>query len=226
MKRLWTLSLLAALVIFGAAVGFSKERAVAASTPAAWQAQQAPQAAPTISAVIDREISNAEKEIVAAAEAMPEDKFDFSPESLKISGSDYKGVRTFAQQVKHIATSNYFIWTPITGDKLPEGLDGDNAPANLKSKAEIVKYLKESFALGHKAAGTLTADNMLQPAGKSKASRLRLATFGVSHAFDHYGANGGIPAHERHRSTGEPQPNGMTGGSALSDRSGEHALLT
>ena len=61
---------------------------------------------------MEREISTIEKQVVDAAEAMPEDKFNFSPESLNIPGGEYKGVRTFAVQVKHVATSNYFIWSP------------------------------------------------------------------------------------------------------------------
>ncbi|HKT68495.1 MAG TPA: hypothetical protein VJP83_03615, partial [Terriglobales bacterium] len=44
-----------------------------------------------------------------------------------------------------------------------------------------------SFALGHKAAATLTPENMLQPPEHSKSARLNLATFAVAHAFDHYG---------------------------------------
>jgi uncharacterized damage-inducible protein DinB len=142
---------------------------------------------PTIAAVADHEISYAEKEVVDAAEAMPEDRFNFTPESLKIPGSDYKGVRSFAGQVKHVAASNYFIWSPITGDKLPDGLKDGNGPENLKSKAEIISFLKASFALGHKAAATLTPENMLQNPGTSKSTRVRLAFFGVEHAFDHYG---------------------------------------
>ena len=69
---------------------------------------------------IDREISIVEKEVVEAAEAMPENKFDFSPEKLNLPGSDYKGVRTFGQQLKHVAASNYLIWSPITGEKAPD----------------------------------------------------------------------------------------------------------
>jgi hypothetical protein len=61
---------------------------------------------------VDRQINTVEKLIVEAAEAMPEDRFNFSAESLNILGADYKGVRTFAVQVKHIAASNYFIWSP------------------------------------------------------------------------------------------------------------------
>jgi len=106
---------------------------------------------------------------------------------LHIPGSDYKGVRTFALQVKHVAASNYFLFSSITGDQIPEDLKGGNGPAGLKSKAEIIQFLKDSFALGHKAAATLTTENMLQTAEHSKSPRLHLATFAVAHAFDHYG---------------------------------------
>ena len=172
------------------------------------QAQPSPQPAPTLASAIDREISAIEKQILDVAEAMPEDKFNFSPENLNIPGADYKGVRTFAVQVKHVAASNYFIWSPLTGDKLPEGLKDGNGPADLKSKADIIKFLKDSFALGHKAAATLTTDNILQTPEHSKSTRLHLATFGVAHAFDHYGQmveylrmNGIVPPASR------PKPN-------------------
>jgi hypothetical protein len=153
------------------------------SSAAATQTQQSP----TIASVVDHEISSAEKQIVEAAEAMPEDKFNFSPESLNIPGNDYKGVRTFALQVKHIAASNYAIWSPLTDDTFPKNFMGGNGPDNLKTKAEILQFLKNSFALGHKAAATLTSENMLQTPGHSKSTRLHLAEFGVIHAFDHYG---------------------------------------
>jgi len=156
-------------------------------TLSAAQAQQAQQPLPTVASTVDREISTIEKQIVEAAEAMPEDKFNFSPESLNIRSSDYKGVRTFAVQAKHVASSNYFLWSPLTGDKVPESIKDGNGPEDLKTKADIIKFLKDSFALGHKAAATLTTQNMLQPAERSKSSRLHLATFAVAHAYDHYG---------------------------------------
>ncbi len=184
MKRMRSFLLLAALVFAVAALGQRLQAAAAASTP---QAQQTQQPSPTVASVVDREISAIEKQILNAAEAMPEDKFNFSPESLNIPGDDYKGVRTFAVQVKHVASSNYFIWSPLTGDKVPENIKDGNGPADLKSKADIIKFLKDSFALGHKAAATLTAENMLQTPGNSKSTRLHLATFGVAHGYDHYG---------------------------------------
>jgi len=160
----------------------------AAVRPAATAALRPPQSTPTIASAVDRDISAIEKQIVDAADAMPEDKFNFTPEALNIAGSNYKGVRSFAIQVKHIAASNWFIWSPLTGEKLPDGLNDDGSgPANLKSKAEIIKFLKDSFALGHRAAATLTPENLLQPPANSKSTRLRLAEFGVSHACDHYG---------------------------------------
>lgn len=142
---------------------------------------------PTLASMVDSEISAIEKQVVDVAEAMPEDRYNFTPESLNIPGDDYKGVRTFALQVKHVAASNYFIWSTITGDKLPDGLKDGNGPTDFKSKADIIKFLKDSFAEGHKAAATLTVENMLQPVGQGKSLRLHRAEFGVAHAFDHYG---------------------------------------
>jgi len=200
MKRRTIFLLLAVLIFTVVALRQGKLTFAAASAPQA-------QPAPTVASNVDREVSGIEKQIVEAAEAMPEDKFNFSPESLHIPGSDYKGVRTFGVQVKHIAASNYFIWSPLTGDKLPEGLKDGNGPESLKTKADILQFLKESFALGHKAAATLTTENMLQPPGSSKSSRLHLAEFGVAHAFNHYGQmveylrmNGVVPPASRGKS--------------------------
>ena len=161
----------------------------------------------SLASMIDREISAVEKQVLDAAEAMPDDKFNFTPESLTISGDDYKGVRSFAVQVKHVASSNYFIWSPITGNAVPAAIKDGNGPADIKTKAEILKFLKDSFALGHKAAATLTSENMLQPVGKGKSARLHLAEFGVAHSYNHYGQmveylrmNGIVPPASRGKS--------------------------
>ncbi len=162
-----------------------------AQTPAKPAATPAPP--PTMASVIDREISIVEREFVSAAEAMPEDKYNFSPASLNIPSSEYKGVRTFAEEVKHVASTNYVLWGPITGDKspLPADSPNDNGPSSLKTKAEIVKYLKDSFALGHKAVQTITEKTSMEmlpsPFGQGQVTKLFLATFTVGHAFDHYG---------------------------------------
>ncbi len=154
------------------------------------QSSASPATPPTIASVIDHEISIIEKEVVEAAEAMPEDKYDFSPEKMNIAGSDYKGVRTFGEQLKHIAASNYLIWSPITGEKAPETANEGKGPANMKAKADIIKFVKESFAFGHKAVATLNETNLIQPIASGSGhptTRLFLATFAPAHCFDHYG---------------------------------------
>jgi hypothetical protein len=204
MKQARSLLLLATVIFAVAALAETIKGAAAANEG---ERQQSTQSPPTLASTIDSEISAVEKQIVDVAEAMPEDKFNFSPESLNIPSGDYKGVRTFAVQVKHVASSNYFLWSPLTGDKVPESIKDGNGPEDLKTKADIIKFLKDSFALGHKAATTLTTQNMLQPPERSKSSRLHLATFAIAHSCDHYGQmveylrmNGIVPPASRGKS--------------------------
>ncbi len=179
------------LVCALATVAMAQAGAPAKSASPAPQAQATPQAPSTVASVVDREISTIERELVSAAEAMPEDKYNVAPTSLNIPGSDYKGVRTFGGQVKHVATANFILWGMLVGEKPPMDVNNGEGPASMTSKAEIVKYLKDSFALGHRAAKTLTADNAVQtlpsPFGPGQIARLYCGTFTVAHAFDHYG---------------------------------------
>jgi uncharacterized damage-inducible protein DinB len=203
MKNVKTLLILTSLLFAILAYGQSAKSSAAAGTSAS------PSTPPTIASAIDREISLVEKEVVDAAEAMPEDKFDFSPDNLNLPGSDYKGVRTFAEQLKHIAASNYLIWSPITGEKPPDTVNDGKGPDTMKAKAEIIKYLKDSFAFGHKAVATLNSSNLVEPitsrSGR-QTTRLFQATFAAAHAFDHYGQmveylrmNGIVPPASRAR---------------------------
>jgi len=202
---------LCTLLVLSLATGAIAQKPPAPAAPPAPQAQPTPSAPPTFGAVINSQISIIEKEFVDAAEAMPEDKYGFTPVSLNIQSSDYKGVRTFAEEVKHVATANYAFWGSITGDPMLAGTTGPNGPDSIKSKAEIIKYLKDSFAIGHKAAAMLTPDNILGtvkiPFLPNPVSRLWVSTFAVAHGFDHYGQmveylrmNGIIPPPSR------PQP--------------------
>ena len=176
--------LLTAALSLAAASAYAQ---AAKSSPAAGASPSTP---PTIASAIDREITLVEKEVVEAAEAMPEDKFDFSPEKLNLPGSDYKGVRTFGQQLKHVAASNYLIWSPIIGEKPPDTVNDGKGPDNMKANAEIIKFLKDSFAFGHKSVATLNSSNLVEPITSKSGrptTRLFLATFAAAHAFDHYG---------------------------------------
>jgi uncharacterized damage-inducible protein DinB len=185
MKHIQTFLLTAALSLAAA----STYAQGAKSSPAAG-ASTSPSTPPTIASAIDREISIVEKELIEAAQAMPDNKFDFSPEKLNLPGGDYKGVRTFGEQLKHVAASNYLLWSPITGEKPPDNVNDGKGPDNMKAKADIIKYLKDSFAFGHKAVATLNSSNLVEPITSSsgrQTTRLFMATFAPAHCFDHYG---------------------------------------
>jgi len=140
----------------------------------------------SIAQVLERGVAGVESEFVPAAEAMPEDKYSFAPTS-----GEFKGVRTFAQQVKHVAAVNYLVGAAVLEEKPPIELGGENGPDSIKSKAEIVKFLKQSFAYAHKAVGSINDGNLLKPIrspfGEGTTTRLGMATLIVGHCFDHYG---------------------------------------
>ena len=146
-------------------------------------------ATPTIASVMQMQLGIVEHEFVAAAKAMPEDKYNFAP-----TDGEYKGVRTFAQEVKHVATVNSAFFSAILGQAPPPGVSANeqmNGPDGIQTKDQIVKYLSDSFALGHKAMASLTAQNAVTKLAKPPISflntRLALASFSCTHAFDHYG---------------------------------------
>ncbi len=143
----------------------------------------------SLQAACERQFDGIEQSVVHVAELMPGDKYYFTPDSLHIPGSDFKGVRTFAAQVKHLASDNFDIWAAITGEPVPPGGVGVEGPPAIKTKAEILKYLRDSFAMGHRAIATLTAENAMEPLQfrMSKLPRLDLAFWALTHANDHYG---------------------------------------
>src|SRR5579859_99129 len=191
MKCLRTLCLLVVLsfAIGAVAQGGAKPATPAPSATPAAQAQPTPPPITSLSALVDRQVSQYEKLVVDVAEAMPEDKYNFTPASLNIPGAAYKDVRTFAVLIKHTATANYRFWTTLTGEKMPENIKGPNGPDELKTKAEIVQFLKDSFAVGHRAAKTVTPENALEqlPFFNRTAPRLLIASGAVIHAADEYG---------------------------------------
>jgi uncharacterized damage-inducible protein DinB len=142
----------------------------------------------TVSGTLDRALGNVEKEFVDAADAMPEDKYGFAP-----TNGEFKGVRNFAEQVRHVAATNYMFGAAILNEKPPVPVEGqnENGPANIKSKADIMKYLRDSFAYLHKAVGSINEQNLVEPinafGGTGNATRLGMATLTVGHCFDHYG---------------------------------------
>lgn len=153
---------------------------------AAAQAAKPKQERRSVTDILDHTVLNLENEFVPAAEAMPEDKFGFAP-----SGGEFKGVRTFGEQIKHVAAVNYELAAALLEQKPPVDIGDESGPASMTSKADTIKFLKESFEYVHKAIKTINEQNLVgtvrSPFGEGSVSRLGLATSISSHGFDHYG---------------------------------------
>ncbi len=137
----------------------------------------------TVAQVLHRSIAGTEREFTGAAEAMPEDKFEFAP-----TNGEFKDVRTFAEQIKHVAAVNYVYGAAILGEKVP---DDETGPVSVKTKGQILKYLKESFDYLYKAVDTIDDKNLIEPVkspfGVGTVTRLGIATSASNHVWDHYG---------------------------------------
>ena len=141
---------------------------------------------------LDGQFRNAEREIVGLFEAMPADKINFAPSSAEIKGSEFKGVRTFAEQAKHLATYVYMESSAILNERPPVDIGKDDSgPDSVRSKAQIVDYMKSAFAFGHKALLSINEQNEMElvPANGPgrKMPRIAAASFMMYHNFDHYG---------------------------------------
>lgn len=137
----------------------------------------------TVSQVVDFWVTNTEQLIVPAAEAMPETKYSFAP-----SNGEFAGVRTFAEQIKHLAAANYQLAAATLGEEPPAGTDNETAPDSVKTKAQVMDYLKGSFLSLHRAAAALNENNMNDPIpSKGNRKRLLMLIDAVVHSSNHYG---------------------------------------
>ena len=131
---------------------------------------------------LDKILSGIEKEFVPLAEAMPDDKFDFAP---PVADGDFKGVRTFAGQIKHVAEANdYYFADPALNPA--EFKAKRDAIEKLTAKADIIQALKDSFKLAHAYMAAITQENawLALAGGRTRAS---MAAYGMQHTMDHYG---------------------------------------
>ena len=126
----------------------------------------------------DKLLTGYEKEFVDAAEAMPADKFNYAPPA---SAGEFKGVRTFAGEVKHVAQANYYFFHD------PAKPMGDNRAdiEKLTSKDDIIKALKESFLVAHTYISAITNENAFVMT--ENGTRGGTAAMGIAHFMDHYG---------------------------------------
>ena len=139
----------------------------------------------TVAAQLSQQLSFVENAFVSAADAMPDEKYSFVPTN-EFPNSNFTGVRNFAQQVLHVATASYQLYGAIIPDEPRPA-----APTAMAPKAEIMKYLRDSFVFAHKAISTITPANMLTPVRRAPngfaGTNLQVAVFGCTHVTDIYG---------------------------------------
>jgi hypothetical protein len=173
-------------------------------TGAAYAQAERPLLQRTIAEVLDSWITNAETHVVPAADAMPQDKYSFAPPQ---NIGEFNGVRTFAQQMKHLAANNFGMAALILGKERTADMANESGPDSVKTKADIMAYLKSSFIALHDAVATISDKNAVQPIQTPSSwqkTRISFAEDAVAHSFDHYGQmveylrmNGIIPPDSR-----------------------------
>ena len=170
-------------IVMVAVLGFASVGAIQG------QAGQASTVAATSPAkAVEDLIDKFEGEMTSAAKAMPAERYDFTPASLHIPGANFEKVRTFADEVKHVAQSNYLTAANISNSEPSVDV---KAIGKLKSKDEIVAALAESFTAVHKAVAAITTANSNEAVddigvGPDTIKETEAAWIGV-HGFDHYG---------------------------------------
>lgn len=167
---------IAARLLLGCTIAGSPAFALAQESAPAKPAVGTPQAP---AQVYGKLLSTLEEEFVSAAEAMPDDKFNFSP-----TQGEFKGVRSFGEQVKHVAVANaYFFHDP--NKPTSDMKDKQESINKLTTKTEIIQALKDSFTQAHTYVSAITPENAFVTT--ANGTRGGMASFGIAHMMDHYG---------------------------------------
>jgi hypothetical protein len=147
----------------------------------------------TVGSALVRTFGLEEYEFRSAAEAMPAEKYGYRPAQGEYGGV-YPGygpkeLRTFGEQVKHVACANFAFAAELDGKTPPPNCD-TGGPSQAKTRDELVAYLHDSFKTLKKSLAAITRENMFQPIEGPYAgpnTRLGLATVCIWHVADHYG---------------------------------------
>lgn len=120
------------------------------------------------------------RKLIAMAEDFPEDKYDMKPTPAQ---------RTFAEQLLHAAGANYYFTNPVMGEKPPAGEDPKRS--EYKTKADVVAFVKKSFADGAaaiKAKGDKgMSDLIVDPFAHQQIRVYDFAYVFIEHSGEHYG---------------------------------------
>jgi uncharacterized damage-inducible protein DinB len=152
--------------------------------------------------MVDRAVG---RNIIDATEAMPADKFGFAP-----TAGEFKNVRTFSQQVRHLAATNFILAAAALGQDPPADAGDEAGPDTVITKRQHVEYVRRSFDALDKAVDAIgdrqipVGSSPISPFHGGSATRIALITEAITHAYDHYGQmvvylrmNGVVPSASR-----------------------------
>ena len=115
--------------------------------------------------------------VLGIADSVPEDKYDFKPTPA---------VRTFRDILVHLIGENYTFFSRVSGDNL-----GGNARFdNLKSRAEVMQALRESYDYGARVWAGLTEEKALEMVpgrGGQPTQRWAAILVAIQDNMNHYG---------------------------------------
>jgi len=140
----------------------------------------APKPAPGAAEAVLQQWNDIGRKLNAMAEDFPEDKYDYKPAPA---------VRSFSERLIHAAHANDFFTSALLGQKMPE-MD-DPKRDQFKSKAEVVAFVKKSFADGAaaiKAKGDKGMSNLVVDPFSNQQTQIRDFAYGfVEHSGEIYG---------------------------------------
>src|SRR4051812_15593509 len=120
------------------------------------------------------------RKLIAMAEDFPEDKYDFKPTPAQ---------RSFAEQLLHTAGANYYFTNPVMGQKPPA--EEDAKREQYKTKADIVAFVKKSFADGAAAIQSKgdkgLSDTIVDSYSHQQVRVIDYAYGFMEHCGEHYG---------------------------------------
>ena len=88
----------------------------------------------SVAATVNKTWSGLARDFISAGDAMPEEKYSFAP-----ARGEFKGARSFAEQVRHVACSNAAFFREFSGMQPDPDEDCSRNGKPRKTKAEIMQ---------------------------------------------------------------------------------------
>ena len=133
------------------------------------------QAAP-VSASIRADYRSVRDFVIRSAEKMPADGYGFKPTPE---------VRSFGQQIAHIADDQYNLCAPARGETRKAAYTA--IESSLRTKAELVPALREAFAYCDAAYDALTDATAGDATSTKGRTKFGMLNWNVWHTWEHYG---------------------------------------